>query len=522
LGGHTSAGSRRAPAERPNIVFIFADQWRGDALGHLGIHPPLRTPVVDALVAGGVRFGSCATPNPVCVPAREAVVTGRWGHRVPGGGCLDNGGPRFRAGVPTFPRLLQEAGYVTHTAGKQHFQPVRDHRGYGRMELSEGQPAYRQDDDYLLSLRDAGYGSLTQPGGDRGPAYYLPQESPLAPEHHMTAWTAERCVAFIRANRNRPFLCTAAFFKPHPPFDPPRAYWDRYSPESVSLPLTERRQDEEDAFLPVQNRTKAMDAPDEARARAVRSAYYALLEQIDDGIGRIVETLRECGVLDNTLIVISADHGELLGDHGAWGKRSFYQGSVTVPLILHWPAGLPGGVVRETPVSTLDLFPTFASACRLAVPEPVDGLDLLAHGRDGASLERGGVAAEFGTDRRFKLMWRWQESGGGQENSTGPRQWKYVWLSNGGREQLFDLTNDPLESRNVVSVERARCAAAHDALVRWARATGFEGALSETSGGPGNRLVSIPFEPLPLGDVNKQAPVWPARDPDFGPARVVA
>src|SRR5207249_8787202 len=172
--------SRATPSSRanprPNFLFVFCDQLRGDALGSLGTLPPLRTPAMDDLAARGVRFASCYTPNPVCVPAREAVITGRWAHRF---GCLENGGARPDAGVPTFPRLLHEAGYVTFSAGKQHFRPLRDHRGYGRLLLSEGQPAFRQDDDYLLFLRDHGYGHVTTPGGRRGPYYYFPHESPL-------------------------------------------------------------------------------------------------------------------------------------------------------------------------------------------------------------------------------------------------------------------------------------------------------------------------------------------------------
>jgi choline-sulfatase len=497
---------------------------RPDALGSLGMLPPLRTPVMDEIVAGGVRFAHGYTPNPVCVPAREAVVTGRWAHRF---GCMENGGPRSDPSLPTFPRLLQEAGYVTFAAGKQHFRPVREHRGYGRLLLSEGQPAFRQDDDYLLHLRDAGYGRVTQPGGRRGPHYYEPQESPLPPELHVTPWTARRCAAFIRANRDRPFLCTAAFFKPHPPFDPPRTYWERYPAERVTLPVPGRT-DEEDAFLPVQNHKKSMDAPDEARVRAVRSAYYALVEQIDDGLGLLLQTLRDCGVLEDTLVVVSADHGELLGDHGAWGKRSFYEPSAGVPLWLHWPAGLPRGVVRETPVSTIDLFPTFASAAGLPLPGPLDGLDLLPAARGDAVPDRAGVPCEYGEGAAFKLMWSWQEGAapsgaaggavrnggtGGTASQQAIRQWKYVWLANGGREQLFDLAADPLERNNLAAAEPDRCRRAHDALVAWCRETDFAGALAGTA--RDGRLVARPFEHIPFGPVNEQVPAWPARDPDF-------
>jgi arylsulfatase A-like enzyme len=303
-------------------------------------------------------------------------------------------------------------------------------------------------------------------------------------------------------------LATAAFFKPHPPFNPPRAYWDRYPPESVSLPPPAVF-DEPDDFLRVQNHSKTMLAPDEARVRAVRSAYYALVQQIDDAIGLLMQTLRDCGILDNTLVIVSADHGELLGEHGAWGKRSFYEGSGAVPLLLHWPEGLPRGATPQTPVSTIDLFATIAAAAGLTAPDNLDGFDLLPLARGGAAPERPGVPAEFSRDRTLKLMWRWDESG---EPGQQGQQWKYVWIANGGREQLFDLASDPLEVRNLASAERARCEQAHRHLVAWCRETDFPSALDPASG---DRLLRYPFETLPLGQVRGQEPAWPKRDPDF-------
>lgn len=454
---------------------------------------------MDALAAAGVRFSACYTPNPVCVPAREAVITGRWAHRY---GCMENGDPRPDPSLPTFPRLLHEAGYATFSAGKQHFRPAREHRGYGRLELSEGQPAYRQDDEYLLFVRDHGFGHLTEPGGRRGRDYYLPQGSPLPDDLHMTPWTAARCAEFIRANRTRSFFCAAAFFKPHPPFDPPRSYWDRYPAESVRLPhVGQSDRPMLDNFLLCQNRSKNMDAPDEARVRAVRSAYYALVEQIDDGIALLVETLRACDLRENTVIVITADHGELLGDHGMWGKRSFYEGSVRVPLLVSWPAEGIMGHLLDAAVSTLDVFPTLLAAAGVPAPADLDGVSLLPYALGGAPPERPGVASEYGRGRKRKLMWRWPEV---------DSSWKYVWLANGGREQLFDLSADPHELHNLASADPDRCRAAHAQLVVWCRETDFRAALASNS-----RLAALPFAPIPLGKVNDQRPAWPAHDPTF-------
>ena len=506
---------------RPSFLFIFCDQLRADALGHLNTHPPLRTPALDQLCRTGVRFSSCYTPNPVCVPAREAVVTGRWAHRYR---LMDNAGPRVPAAVPTFPQLLLDSGYATFSAGKQHFRPPRSHRGYARLLLSEGQPAFRQDDDYLLFLQASGFGHLTQPGGRRGPDYYLPQSSPLPDPLHMTPWTAARTADFIRSHRSvggaapsRPFFAACSFFKPHPPFDPPQSYWDRYPPHSVTLPHVGPEDSPPlDSFLLTQNRSKNVDSPGESRVRAIRSAYYALVHQIDDAIALLLDTLRDCALLDNTVVVVSADHGELLGDHSAWGKRSFYEGSANVPLIVSWPSSLPQGAVRDLPVSTIDLFPTFLAAAGITPTPPpdldLDGLDLLDAARDATSLDRPGIPSEWGDDRKRKLMWRWTEPA---PSSGPPHPFKYIWLANGAREQLVDLTADPHELHNLAPSDRTRCARAHAHLVHWCRTTDFPAALSPDDP---DRLSSYPFQPIPLGDVNQQSPAWPARDPDFQPA----
>ncbi|CAA9287203.1 MAG: Choline-sulfatase [uncultured Chloroflexi bacterium] len=246
------------------------------------------------------------------------------------------------------------------------------------------------------------------------------------------------------------------------------------------------------------------------------------MEQIDEGIGAIVRALRDGGILDNTLIVISADHGELLGDHGGWGKRSFYEGSVTVPLLMHWPAGLPGGAIRQAPVSTVDVFPTFLAAAGIQVTSSanlpdapkgwvgLDGLNLLPAARDGALPDRPGIAAEYGSGRTFKLMWRWDETAPSGGPGSADHRWKYVWLANGGREQLFDLAADPEERQNLASTDTGRCRQAHDALAHWCTQTDFDNAL-DTDG----RLISVPFEPFPLGQVKERQPAWVSRDPDF-------
>jgi arylsulfatase len=250
-----------------------------------------------------------------------------------------------------------------------------------------------------------------------------------------------------------------------------------------------------------------MDCPDDSRIRDIRASYYALITQIDEEIAILIDTLKDCGIYDNTVIIFTADHGELLGDHKAWGKRSFYEGSVAVPLIVHWPDELPSGVVRELPVSVLDLFPTILTMAGVIPGSYIDGVDLLPLARDGIIPDEraGGVASEHGNGRELKLMWRWQEISGREV-----RQWKYVWLCNGGMEQLFDLTTDPDEAHNRAAQDRDRCRKAHEQLVRWCEVSGFSTAVTND-----RQLMNLPFELLPLRGVNDQRSEWVNNDPDW-------
>ncbi len=474
----------------PNFLLIMTDQQRYDSLACNG-NPLIETPNWDRLAARGVRFTQAYTQCPVCVPARMNLMTGHYGHTL----NLTSNGPVPGPEVPTLAGLLTAGGYFTQAIGKMHFSPPRNHMGFQRMWLSEEMPRYRQDDEFLMYLEEQGFGHVEEPHGQRHELYYQPQVSVLPAEHHTTAWTGRRTVEFLEQNRNRQFFCFTSFIKPHPPWEPCVPYDGMYPEDQVPMPVRrEEERDPLDAFLLRQNHSKGMDNPSDEITRRVRARYYGMVSQIDAAIGEILDALDDLGLTENTLVLFTSDHGDLLGDHYAWGKRCFYEGPVHVPFIVSWPGRFPEGERRDHFVSHCDILPTFLAQAGEHAPE-VPGEDLTPVLHDPAAPWREYTTSEFGRDRTAKFMVRRGD-------------WKYIYLANGRREQLFDLQTDPDELNNVAGDAPEVLQELRDILLTHYALEDWDGAVV------GDDLIGFDFEPLDLGGENRQFPIWPRNLPE--------
>lgn len=459
---------------RPNILLIMTDQQRADTLGASG-NDFIRTPVLDRLCREGVRFDRCYTPSPVCVPARMALLTGLLPHR---NGCFDNGG-RPAAGQPTLMGLLGAGGYTRRAVGKMHFSPPRSGLGFEAMELSEEIPACPEIDDYLTFLHGRGFRHVHEPHGVRSDMYYIPQVSQLPAELHSTAWTAERAAAFLRAHdQSRPFFLWVSFIKPHPPFDPPVPWNKLYRTVDMPPPFRpDGYRTLQTWWMRHQNRYKYREGgPDDTLNRTLRAAYYACISFIDYQVGRILRALDATGQADRTLVIFTSDHGELLGDYGSWGKRSFLDAAARVPLVVRWPGELPAGVVATPPASLLDVMPTALAAAGIP-PDPhhLDGTDLRTLATRGVDrlvfgqLSRGPRGTYFATDGRRK----------------------YVYSAPDDREYFFDLRADPREACDLAGTAAVAgdLTALRTALVQRLRSDGHEEPLD---GGGWRRFPPAP------------------------------
>ena len=420
----------------PNILFLLTDQQRADTIAALG-NPIIRTPALDRLVREGTTFDRAYSPSPVCVAARFALITGRAPHRS---GVVDN--MPSPPGARSIMEVLAARGYETHGTGKMHFTGGDPRRpwGFSSRDYSEEGTT---DDDYSDFLRARGHGHVIDPHGLRSEYYYVPQPSQLPAPLHHTQWVAERSIDFLRRrDRSRPFFLWSSFIKPHPPFESPNPWNRLYRSAEMPDPIMPNGSPAHWSFWNrVQNRYKYMDGGYNAHLQRTQvAAYYGAISMIDQAIGRILAELGE--EVEDTLIVFSSDHGEMLGDFGCYGKRCMLEPSARVPLLVRHPARYAAGVRCRVPVSLLDLFPTFAAAAGAeAEAQASDGIDLAAVA--GGRRIRSGVLSQF-SQRALGLY------------LNAEAEWKYIYSAADRREWLFNVATDPHELRNVAGDPASR------------------------------------------------------------------
>lgn len=364
---------------RPNILWICTDQQRWDtisALGHLGA----KTPNIDTIADSGVSFTRAYCQSPICTPSRATFLTGLYpiSHQV-----QRNGNIEFPDHLPLLPRMMKSAGYHTGLIGKLHLS-----RAQGIVEK-------RPTDDY----NEFYWSHHPDPDWDKGHDYHDwlveknvdPYElfadqkgairSGVPSKYHQTTWAGERAVNFIKNNQNKNWLLSINLFDPHPPFDPPNEYMDQFDPSDIPPALFKSTDidhhkkllgkvdqqaqkaidpthcDDDTDFLESVDTDGAHDRPPEnVNIPKMRAAYHAMIAQIDDMIGSLLDCLSETGQLDNTMIIFMSDHGEMLGDHGLLYKGCrFYEGLVHVPLIISYPEVIEKGLVSDALAELVDI-----------------------------------------------------------------------------------------------------------------------------------------------------------------------
>lgn len=448
-------------AQRPNILLLMADQFRGDCLGAEG-HPDVKTPYLDMLCERGTRFERAYSATPTCIPARAALLTGM--------DQRHHGRVGYQDGVVwsyphTLAGTLAQAGYQTHCAGKMHVHPLRSRQGFDGVDLHDGylhhyrnasHPYYEhqlQADDYFYEMQGKGHMDLADDGIDCNG--WAARPWPYEEQLHPTWWVGDRVMDFLRRrDRDAPFFLMASFVRPHPPFDAPQAFFDMYRGRNLRMPPVG------DWAAPVTTRIPNADQGilDDELQRQALIGYYACITQVDHQIGRIYEQLGVEGLLNNTLILFVSDHGELLGDHHLMRKSLPYEGSARIPFVLSGP-GIPRGGVSSRVVTLADIMPTLLDYAGVAIPDSVNGASVLGMLTDSDAPWRDMLHGEHTYHGRGM-----PESVQFMVSSTD----KYIWYSGDGREEYFDLVNDPQECCNLIadSKKAARIAQMRARLVQ--------------------------------------------------------
>ncbi len=354
--------------DRPNLLLITTDQQRFDTI-HAAGNNCIYTPHLNLLCDEGVRYSRAYTDCPICIPARITVMTGQYAHTH--GTVANTGGHHPLKGMTTLPGVLSDHGYQTRAQGKMHFHPARAHYGFEEMEITA---------DYLRHMRRLGRPSRADGmqgvgANEMEPAISLADES-----DSLTRWTVDRSMDFLETrDPTRPFFLWTSFFDPHPPFEPGRRFWEIYRDMDLPPAVKGDWSAKWDAISPTLRRPtvhlSGCHRFGPQQWRDSRRAYYATITQIDCAIGLLLGRLRELGLLRNTWIVFSSDHGEMLGDHGLGAKATSLEAAARVPMLIRPPDtkaefdAMRGSVSHEL-VCLADIMPTCLALAGIDAIDP--------------------------------------------------------------------------------------------------------------------------------------------------------
>lgn len=429
--------------KQPNILWICSDQQRWDTIHALG-NKYIRTPNIDRLVAGGVSCLNTYCQSTICTPSRASFLTGMYPSTIHACG---NGNERWVEAAPLVTKLLADAGYFCGLSGKLHLsgcagrtEPRPEDDGYALFHWS-------QDHRDLWPVGHAYAEWVKDQGGDLGAIYaekgYMPSEL------HQTKFCADKAIEFIEEKRDEPWLMSVNIYDPHEPFDPPPEYRDRYIPDDVPGPLFREGDLAAQAAIAEADFQTPPRRPDEFKAKETIAAYYAMIEQLDDHVGRMMAALERTGQLEETLVIFHSDHGEMLGDHGLLLKGCrFYEGLVHVPMILSWKGVLPEGRRTEALVELTDIAPTLLDYAGVAGADKMAGKSLRALLEGKTDTHRPSVRCEY-----YRAL---SPTTPGRENWTGTyatmirdARYKLITYHGTGKGELFDLESDPGEFDNL-------------------------------------------------------------------------
>ena len=430
---------------RPNVLLLYTDQQRWDALGANG-NAEIQTPNLDRLAAEGVNCDHFFVQNPVCMPSRVSMLSGLYPATL---GIVRNG-TTVPSETVVLPHLLQNYGYHRANIGKLHFLPHanRDHRdphpayGFDHLEIAD-EPgpyadAYRawvqrvapgEMDAISLGLppatevwqRTMGIDDGIAHPEERFPKRAIPFRGPSDLTH--TAFVAEQTMAYLEDHRDGPFFCIAGFYSPHSPWVAPQALIDRYDSGALTLPR----------FPPAVDAQRSQGHFADDELRAARQGYYAMVSEVDHHVGRILDQLDALGLRQNTIVLFTSDHGEWLGEHLRYGKGHPGHDCVSrVPFIVRWPGGrVARGHTSHALIEAVDVVPTLLEYAGIPVPGHLQGRSLarLLCGEEEAARTSALTEGEGWKTLRLDGL-------------------RYV-LEADGQEALYDLQQDPGAYRDV-------------------------------------------------------------------------
>ncbi|MFW6309095.1 MAG: sulfatase [bacterium] len=448
-------------SNKPNILLILTDQLRKDTLGCYG-NERVNTPNIDFIAKDGIKFNRCYVANQICMPNRMSIFTGMY----PRNHGLWTNGLLLPEEKPTLTSIFKENNYNTASIGKIHFNPYGAEAESGSMESRSywknlgddfnWNGPYWNFDHVELTIGHtspvAHYGKWFRDNG--GTEEMLEQRENgvrnLPPELHDSTFVAERTINYIKNNKEEPFFLVSSFPDPHHPFNPPKECTELYSLEDAHTPIGsyEDLNTRPSHYLKhfkggwhrkgkIKEQHPDGISSEKEKTRIINT--YAMVDLIDDNIGKIINTLKEENLFEDTIIIFTSDHGELLGDHGLWYKGPFYyEGLINIPLLINFPDSCQ---IQETDslISSIDILPTICEYLGFTIPEWVDGVSHVNHLFNKSQKIRDNCLIEY-------------RNGYGKNDCASmaliTENYKYIRYQTGEKE-FTDLEKDPFEKENM-------------------------------------------------------------------------
>jgi iduronate 2-sulfatase len=452
LGG--LIGTSAAAAPRPNVLFIVCD----DLNTHVSTsgYPRIKTPSFDQLAGAGMNFGRAYCQYPVCGPSRASFLSGLYPESS---GVLDNTLDirQTRPGTRSLPQVFKENGYWTASTGKIFHNPGADH---GEVAWDEVVRFANDETPYEAEARrvfEAKHGPITAGKNRKRWREFLPTFAPqtrnqhvgygpsgLTDEQHADGKNAKQAREWIaqRPFGDQPFFMAVGIHKPHVPFLAPDRYFELYPQKDLQyvLPPKDFWDGVPKSAADGRYRTFGFElgVENEALRREYMQAYHACISFIDAQIGTIFDSLKKHGLWENTIIVLTSDHGYQLGEHFMWGKVTLFEVCNRVPLVMRVPGTTKRGTSSDGLVELVDLYPTLTELCAITAPDYLQGVSLVPMLKDP---EQPGKEVVYTVVRRGPQLGKAIRTEG----------WRYAQWKDG--EELYDLENDPEEHRNLAGVE---------------------------------------------------------------------
>ncbi|WP_170362597.1 choline-sulfatase [Ruegeria arenilitoris] len=420
---------------RPNILFIQADQLAANALKTYG-NKTVKAPNIDRLAQAGVVFDNCYCNLPMCGPSRASMHAGKLPFSI---GMYDNAS-EFHADIPTFAHYLRSMDYRVEMSGKMHFVGPDQLHGYHKRHTTEIYPAnFAWTVDWSKGREYKPTNLTMAPILESGPAVRTMQ---MDYDDEVEYHGIQALYDLARTGDDRPFMLTVSFTSPHSPFVIGQEYWDLYDHDEIEYPAAPPLELNEMDHLSrnlhyCQSRHEFTVTPEDRRM--ARHGYYGMISYIDDKVGHLVEVLEKTGQMENTIIILTADHGEMMGERGMWFKQHFFEWAASVPFIVYAPNRFKPARVKKN-ISLIDLLPTLtdlaADGAFQDFASPIDGQSLVPALNGDTSTLSDVAISEFAAD-----------------GSTGPSRmvkkgpWKLMWLE-GEDTLLYNIDEDPTEVRN--------------------------------------------------------------------------